>query len=136
MGFGDADWGNNEVDRKSVSGYVFFLGGGPISWKTRKQTTVALSTVEAEYLSATEATKQAIHHRFLLNELGLLDLSMATRVYSDNKGCIALTENPVHHDRTKHFDIQHHFVREKVLKGDVELSTIPHRFRMSLTMPP
>ena len=121
VGFGDADWGNDEVDRKSVSGYVFFLGGGPISWKTRKQTTVALSTVEAEYLSATEATKQAVHHRFLLNELGLLDLASATRVYSDNKGCIALTENPVHHDRTKHFDIRHHFVRERVLRGEVNL---------------
>jgi len=62
VGYGDADWGSDEVDRRSTSGYVFFYGGGPVSWKTRKQTTVAISTVEAEYLSATEATKQALHH--------------------------------------------------------------------------
>ena len=113
------------VDRKSTSGYVFFFGGGPISWRTKKQNTVAISTVEAEYLSATDATKQAMYHRMLLWELGSLDLAEPTVIRSDNQRCIALTENPVHHERTKHFDIRHHFVRQKVQEGKVELIYLP-----------
>lgn len=124
IGYGDADWGSDRVDRRSTSGYVFFFAGGPISWKVRKQTIVALSSVEAEYLSATEATKQALHHRTLLRELGMAQAG-PTVIKADNQGCIALTENPVHHDRTKHFDIRHHFVREKVQEGSVVLDYLP-----------
>ena len=82
---------------------------------------MAISTVEAEYLSATEATKQALHHRILLKELGVLNEAEPTIIRCDNQGCIALTENPVHHERTKHFDIRHHFIREKVQDGDIRL---------------
>ncbi len=125
VGYGDADWGSDVEDCRSICGYVFYYGGGPVSWKTRKQATVALSTTEAEYLSATEATKQALHHRVLLGEMGVLNERDPTLIWSDNQGCIALSENPVHHDRTKHFDIRHHFVREKVTSGDILLKYIP-----------
>ena len=71
VGYGDADWGSDEVDHQSTSGYVFFYEGGPVSWKTQKQTTVAISTMEAEDLSATEATKQALYHQMLKRVEGL-----------------------------------------------------------------
>jgi Reverse transcriptase (RNA-dependent DNA polymerase) len=124
IGFGDADWGSDEVDRRSTSGNIFFFGGGPISWKSRKQVVVAISTVEAEYLSCTDAVKQALHHRVLLRELAE-PTTGPTVIRSDNQGCIALTENPCHHERTKHFDIRHHFIREKVEDGDVKLRYLP-----------
>lgn len=120
-GYGDADWGSDKVDRRSTSGFLFFYGGGPISWKTRKQATVAISTVEAEYLASTDTAKQALHHRTLLTELGAMDGNTPTIIRSDNQGCIALTENPCHHGRTKHLDIRHHFIREKVEDGLIAL---------------
>ena len=123
-GAGDSDWGGDTIERKSVTGYFFFLGGGPISWKTRKQSTVALSSTEAEYLSATDSAKQAIYHRNFLNEIGLPQPS-PTIIKADNQGAIAISQNPCKHERTKHFDIRHHFIREKVMKGVLKLEYLP-----------
>ena len=123
-GYGDADWGGDHIDRKSISGFLFFLAGGPISWRVRKQVTVALSSTEAEYLAATDSAKQAIHHRRFLHQIGKTQTT-PTVIAADNKGAISLSENFGFHERTKHFGIRHHFIREKVDSGEITLKYCP-----------
>lgn len=124
VGYCDSDWGGDKGDRKSTSGYLYLLCGGPVSWSSKKQSTIAVSSTEAEYLAATQATKEALWLRRLLSELGY-EQTTPTIIKEDNQGCIKLTKNPVFHARTKHFDIQHHFVREHVEKGNIELEYCP-----------
>src|SRR5271154_1896438 len=92
------------------------LCGGAVSWQSKKQPTTVLSSVEAEYMAATQATKEAIWWRTFLAELGLV-ISGSTVLITDSKGSIDLAKNPEHHARTKHIDIHHHFIREKVADG-------------------
>ncbi|GAC1660287.1 MAG: hypothetical protein PVS3B3_30240 [Ktedonobacteraceae bacterium] len=123
IGYSDANWGNDINTRKSTSGYVFYLGEGVICWSSKRQATVALSSTEAEYMALTHATKEAIWLRTLLEELGYVQET--TTIYEDNQSSIALARNPVHHVRTKHIDIQHHFIREKVESKEVDLTYMP-----------
>src|SRR5271163_474887 len=127
VGYCDANWGNEINSRKSTSGYLFYLGGGVISWSSKRQPTVALSSTEAEYMALTHATKEAMWLRSLLKELefGEEEYITATTIYEDNQSSIALAKNPVHHARTKHIDIQHHFIREKVDSKEIELIYLP-----------
>jgi len=120
----DSDWGQNHDDRRSVTGYVFLLCGAAVSWQAKKQPTVALSTVEAEYMSATEATREAIWWRSFLTELGM-KLPSPSTILSDSQGSIALAKNPAFHSRTKHIDIKHHFVREQVAAGVITMKHVP-----------
>jgi hypothetical protein len=122
-GYADADWGSDTGDRRSVTGYIFTINGTPISWSSKRQATIALSSTEAEYMAATQAAKEAIWLRRLLAELGQ-GPSEPTTVYEDNQSAIALAQNPVHHQRTKHIDIQYHFVRERVEAKDIKLEYI------------
>lgn len=114
-GFVDADWGNDPDDRKSFTGYVFVYNGAPISWDAKKQRTVALSSTEAEYMGVTEAAKEAIYLRALLNDLGIADAGDIT-VYNDNLSALKLAENSTFHGRSKHIDVRYHFIRD-ALKG-------------------
>jgi hypothetical protein len=123
-GFCDSDWGADIDDRRSVTGYVFILGGGAVSWQSKKQPTVALSSVEAEYMAATQATREAMWWRKLLHELAIQSYP-TTIIHSDSQGSIALSKNPEHHARSKHIDIRHHFVREQVAAGTITLQYIP-----------
>src|SRR5271154_1801352 len=107
--------------RRSTTGYIFYLSEGVISWSSKRQATVALSSTEAEYMALTQATKEAIWLRTLLDELGFKQHD-ATTLFEDNQSCIALTKNPIHHACTKHIDIQHHFVHEKVESADITLT--------------
>lgn len=110
--FCDADWASN-ADRKSVSGYVFTLAGGAIAWSSKKQTSVALSTAEAEYVAATHATKQLLWFRTLFDELGFPQPTTST-LFTDNQAAIAIAHHPEFHARTKHIDIALHFLRDLV----------------------
>jgi len=125
-GYTDADWAGDLSTRRSTSGFIFSVGSAVISWSLKLQPSVALSTCEAEYIGQTNATKEAIWLKRLLDEvrpeLGLQ--AQATVIYCDNQGAIALAKNPQFHARTKHIDIQHHFVREKVNEGLVQLKYI------------
>lgn len=123
-GFTDSDWGNDKNDRRSITGWVFMLYGGAVSWQSRKQRTVTLSSVEAEYMAATQATKEAIWWRSFLTELGLPPLG-PTIIYADNQGSIALAKNPEHHERTKHIDIQYHFIREQLATRAITVQYMP-----------
>jgi hypothetical protein len=111
MGYTDADWAGDLTTQHSTSGYIFNLGSGAISWSSKQQPTVALSSCEAEYMGETQATKEAIWLRQLLGELlGQGEQLTATVIFGDNQGAIALARNPQFHARTKHIDVQHHFV--------------------------
>jgi hypothetical protein len=123
IGYSDADWGSNPNDRKSISGYSF-MPRGAIAWSSRKQSTVALSSTEAEYIAATHATRQAIWLRQLLDGLQIPQEGPTT-LYADNQSAIALSRDPQFHARTKHVDIQHHFIREKVANGDIDIIYCP-----------
>lgn len=115
IGYVDADWAGDKTDRRSTSGYMFFFGG-PISWASRKQTTVALSTAEAEYAAASGATQELIWLRRLLESLHVPQ-SQTTPLYIDNQSAIAMTKNPVNHARAKHIEIKLHFIRDAYSKG-------------------
>jgi hypothetical protein len=103
-----------------VTGYVFLLAGGAISWQSKKQKTVALSSTEAEYMAAAQSTKEALWWRSTIQGLGY-SIDQPTPLYCDNQGAIALAKNPEHHNRTKHIDIQYHFIRERVADHSVRL---------------
>jgi hypothetical protein len=111
------------MDRRSITGWVFKLYGGAVSWQSRKQRTPALSSVEAEYMATTQACKEAMWWRYFLTELGLPPKG-PTVIYSDSQGSMALAKNPEHHERTKHIDIQYHFIRHQVAVGTVALQYI------------
>lgn len=123
VGFVDADWGSDSVDRRSYTGFCFKLSDSLISWGSTKQKTVALSSTEAEYIAISEASKEATYLRNLMREL-LGSLKKIT-IYNDNQGALKLTENPIFHKRTKHIDIRHHFVREKIVNNEICLNYLP-----------
>lgn len=123
LGYADSDWGGDRFDRKSYTGYIFILNNSPISWNSKKQPTVALSTTEAEYMALTSATKEAIWLKQLFNEIGI---SIETvKLFGDNQGALKLSKNPVFHARTKHIDIQYHFIREAIKTRQINLDYIP-----------
>jgi len=124
VGLCDADWAGDVQDRRSTTGYVFMLGQGAISWNSKRQPTIALSTVEAEYMAASQCVKEALWLRQLLEDVGLVQ-EQAMRILCDNQGCIALAKNPTHHSRTKHIDVQHHFIREKMENGVISMEYCP-----------
>ena len=121
IGFSDADWAGDVYDRKSTSGYLFMMSGAPVSWKTKKQTCVALSTAEAEYIALATATQEV---RQLLKDLQN-EQAKPTVIYEDNQFAICIAQNPQYHSKTKHIDIKYHFVREKVLDNTIELCYCP-----------
>jgi hypothetical protein len=120
LAYSDADWGANMIDRKSISGYVFQMANGPISWQSKKQPTVALSSMEAEYMAESLAARQVIWLRTLTTELGI-PYPGPTTLQVDNQGAINYSNNAINHGRTKHIDIQHHFVREKLVSNEIQL---------------
>ena len=121
-GYSDASWGGGAGCR-SVTGYAFMLAGGVISWQSARQKTVALSTVEAEYMATAAAVKEAIWWRSFFSGLGH-DTSRPTALRSDNQGSIALAHNPDHHARTKHIDIRYHFIRQHVADKTIVLTFV------------
>ncbi|CAN6545947.1 unnamed protein product [Malus baccata var. baccata] len=120
IGFCDSDWGGSEDDSRSTSGYAFTFGSGVFSWASVKQQSVALSTAEAEYVSASEATSQAIWLRFILKDFGELQVE-ATPLLCDNTSAIAMTKNPVFHQRTKHIKRIYHFIKEALQDNTIKL---------------
>ncbi|CAL9002439.1 unnamed protein product [Prunus brigantina] len=120
IGYCDSDWAGSEDDRRSTSGYAFTLVSGMFSWASIKQNTVALSTAEAEYVSAAEATSQAKWLRFVLEDFGEEQVE-GTPILCDNTSAIAMAKNPVFHQKSRHISRKFHFIREAIQAKEVEL---------------
>lgn len=123
-GFADASWAENRPDRKSNSGYIFQLFGGSISWGCRKQTCVALSSTEAEYIALTEACQERIWIQRLLE-----DLQHKTKepviIFEDNQSCLKMLQNKKFSNRTKHIDTKYHYVNDLYKEGSVKFEYCP-----------
>ena len=123
-GFVDSDWGSDPTDRRSIGGYVFKLNGAPVTWHSKKQPTVALSSTEAEYMAATSTIQDSIWLAALLRDLGFPQ-TKPIPIYEDNQGCISLIKNATDHARTKHIDIKYHFIHEQVENKEVKFMWLP-----------
>ena len=151
----DSDWGGDRDKRRSTSGFVLTLCGGAVSWKTRKQDIVALSTTEVEYITLMEASKEVIWMCRLLYEIETRDTESFTtdireyhdisirqweqmedsepppparkpmKVFVHNQGDIKLADNPQFHNRTKYIDIRYHFIRDTLAAGEIILQYLP-----------
>lgn len=134
IGFSDADYAGDRDTRRSTSAFVFMLSGGPITWTSKKQTSVALSTCEAEYMAMSKASTEAMWLRKLLHETDFstpssppqtnLDIEVKPVLYADNQGAIALATSPVFHNKTKHIENQYHYIRERLTEGSIEVNHI------------
>ena len=121
VGYSDADWASDLDDRRSTSGYIFLLQGGAISWSCKRQTTVSLSTCEAEYMALSAAVQEASWWRGLMSQLseeGPIELRC------DNQSTICIARNGGYTPRTKHIDIRHHFIRDALDRRIVDLSYV------------
>ncbi|KGQ02249.1 Retrovirus-related Pol polyprotein from transposon TNT 1-94 [Beauveria bassiana D1-5] len=127
-GFVDSDFAGCEDSRRSTTGWVFTLAGGPVSWSSQRQKTVATSTMDAEYNAAAEAAKEAVWIRNFINDLRIPGVHIDTvPLYIDNNSALKLTRNPEFHNRSKHIDVKHHFVREKVEEGVINTQRVNTR---------
>jgi len=118
--FSDADWAGDPTDRRSTTGYCFLLGSSLISWRSKKQTHVARSSTEAEYRALADTTSELLWLRWLLTDLGV-STSSATPLYYDNQSAIHIAHNDVFHERTKHIEIDCHFIRYHLVHGAFKL---------------
>eukprot|EP00250_Pteridium_aquilinum_P023347 c26699_g1_i1 orf=1-477(-) len=119
-GYTDADWAGSISDRRSTSGFMFSFGSATVMWSSKKQPTVALSSTEAEYRGAVMVACEVAWLRKLLGDLGMY-VDRLVVIYCDNLSSIQLARNPVFHARTKHIEVHYHFIREKVLAGEIDL---------------
>ena len=123
VGFSDSDWAGDPNDRKSTSGYLFFIGSAPVSWRSKKQSCVALSSAEAEYVALASAAQEAMWMKQLLSEIsGGVETIL---IYEDNQSAIQMAKNPQFHGRSKHIAIRYHFIRDAVNKKCVTLKYCP-----------
>ncbi|GJW54568.1 ribonuclease H-like domain-containing protein [Tanacetum coccineum] len=124
----DVDWAGCPVTRRSTSGYCVFLGDNLLSWSAKRQVTLSRSSAEAEYRGVANVVAETAWIRNLLRELHT-PLFTATLVYCDNVSAVYMSANPVHHQRTKHIEIDIHFVRDFIAKGEVRVLHVPSRFQ-------
>ena len=124
-GYTDASFQSDQDDFRSQSGYVFSLNGGAVVWKSFKQSTVADSTTEAEYVAASEASKEAVWIRKFIQELGVVPSSADPLViFCDNTGAIAQAKEPRSHQKSKHIQRRFHLIREIIDRGEIKICKV------------
>jgi hypothetical protein len=119
-GWVDSDFASDIDSRKSMTGYLMSLNGGPISWKSSRQGGVTLSSSEAEFVAASQAGQEVVYLRALLRGFGYTQKG-PTEIWEDNASCIMMSENPTNRDRSRHVDVKVHFLRDLVRDGHVKL---------------
>jgi hypothetical protein len=129
-GFCDSDWAGDQDTRRSTTGFLAFMAGGPIAWQSRLQTTIAASSMEAEYMAAFALIQEICWLRGVMSELGF-ELEEPTRVYMDSQSAIDLANNPVHHKRSKHIAIKYHWLRQKIREMVVTLQYVPSPMQLA-----
>ena len=122
--FVDADYGGCRDTRRSTSGFVFMMAGGPVAWSSKRQATVALSTVEAEYVAMSRCAQQMAWMHSWLDEVEI-EYSRPGLIRGDNRGAIALTKNTKDHGKVKHIDIRHHYIRDLLRAGILAIEQVP-----------
>jgi hypothetical protein len=123
-GYTDSNFENKE-DFKSQSAYVFSLNGGAISWRSSKQSTIADSSTEAEYIAASDAAKEAVWMKKFIEDLGVVpSIANPIEIYCDNNGAIAQAKEPRSHKRSKHVLRKFHLIREIYKRGDIEVNRV------------
>lgn len=130
VGYADADWANDRLDRKSISGYVFKVYGNTISWSSRKQATVSLSSTEAEYIALAQGSCEAMWLRNLLQDLKV-KCDGPTILYEDNQSCIRVAEEPREHKRMKHIDVKYNFIRDAIVTKCVDVRYTPSEMQLA-----
>jgi len=130
QGFSDADWAGDYETRRSTTGFMFIFGGAAVSWASKLQKTVTLSTMEAEYMALCEASKKTVWLDKLIQRVTMLvtqsdNLVGPVNIKVDDSGCIGFAKNPVEHKRTKHIEIRFHFVRDAITTDKVILEHCP-----------
>jgi hypothetical protein len=122
-GFCDSDYAGDGDTRRSTTGYVFIMNNGAVSWCSKRQSTVAASTTEAEYMAAAAAIKEGLWIQKMMHSLDIPTASAIT-IKCDNQGAIKLLKNPIYSARSKHIDVIYHFAREHVLRGHVKIDYV------------
>ena len=122
-GYCDTDWAS-QAHRHSISGFAFHYGIGAISWSSKKQTIVALSSTESEYIALTHAAKEAIWLQTFVNKVTGISIKPLT-ILGDNQGSLALARDNKYHSRTKHIDLRYHFIREAVDDAKIKVEYVP-----------
>ena len=120
----DADWAGSTLDRRSTSGYCTYLWGNLVSWRSKKQSVVARSSAEAEFRSMAQGICEGLWVKKVLEDLRMT-VQLPIMLYCDNKVAISIAQNPVQHDRTKHVEIDRHFIKEKLEDGVVCIPFVP-----------
>lgn len=130
IGYCDADYANDEETRKSTTGLAMVLAGGPIVWASRRQSVVAQSTTEAEYIAAADATKEILWLRQLMKSVDA-EQKNTTMLRVDNQGAIKLIRNPELHRPTKHIDVRYHLIRDHVEKKNIDVEYVPSKEQLA-----
>ena len=128
LGYANADWAGDQDESKLTSGYAFLLSNGAISWRSKKQTCIALSTMEAKFFACSVAVQEVIWLRRIIQSLGIVkDDFGPTTVFSDSQETIAYAKYPKYHGKTKHIDTKNNFIRDIIAQNEVILNYLPSR---------